>query len=392
MSRLSRISIRLPCLFFVAVCTLAAAEPPLRVLTATLNQMRGRDPDSPGPRGASPPLTMAKHQLREWVESRLKTLTMAGDEAQLAKTLNNELKAAKLSCDGNAVCAGENAVGYLGELKMSLIGKYLLLQTQLGILCGHDESAYLYNRAGDEWHLFWQTEQNDYREGKYRPQRIEKVLLADQGRPNDVLILTLGWQPWCSSNWHDVYFRAFRPGPTTNQEPIIEGAEYAFLAGDHWLDGSVEPNGVLVQYSSESLDAGVLIRKVVRRYKVEPDSVERIDPIALSPRDFVDEWRRQNWNESAAWTEQIRRAALENVHKKLPRAGMSGEYGPTLRCASQPDLWQVEARFPDVPTPYFLIRWRPPDTFRMVDITSQPTDGCKDVDKDADVSRTLFPP
>ena len=47
-------------------------------------------------RGASPQLTIAKHQLRDWAESRLKSLPFGGDEAEFSRLLNADLRSAGL--------------------------------------------------------------------------------------------------------------------------------------------------------------------------------------------------------------------------------------------------------------------------------------------------------
>jgi hypothetical protein len=87
-----------------------------------------------------------------------------------------------------------------------------VVRTAVGIpQCGADESAYAYKQnENHEWHRFWQSEQDDYQDGKYFPQRLRQVLISPVDfRPNadrsEHLILTLGTEPWCSSKWHDVY-------------------------------------------------------------------------------------------------------------------------------------------------------------------------------------------
>lgn len=87
-----------------------------------------------------------------------------------------------------------------------------MVQTAVGIECGFDESAYTYEWDGDRWRRFWQSEQDDYGEKKYLPQRLHAVLISPtdyrtDGDKSAHLVLTLGDLPWCSSNWRDVYIR-----------------------------------------------------------------------------------------------------------------------------------------------------------------------------------------
>lgn len=68
-----------------------------------------------------------------------------------------------------------------------------------------------------------------------------------------------------------------------------------------------------------------------------------------------------------------------------------------MHCNAQ-DLWQVGVDFkPDEDAArkkpiYFLVRWRPPYKFSMVQVNDRPTPGCTQRDRDADETpRTMFP-
>src|SRR6267154_3311457 len=74
-----------------------AADLRLDALRSSLIGMRGKPQESSHLRGATPQLTAAKHQLRDWVESRLMSLTQTGDEGEFQRKLNSELHGAQLS-------------------------------------------------------------------------------------------------------------------------------------------------------------------------------------------------------------------------------------------------------------------------------------------------------
>ena len=68
-----------------------------------------------------------------------------------------------------------------------------------------------------------------------------------------------------------------------------------------------------------------------------------------------------------------------------------------MHCPRSPDLWQVGMNFSPLETSpakesseYFLVRWRPPYHFTMVEISDHPKPGCTEEDKEADEPRTLF--
>jgi hypothetical protein len=67
-------------------------------LRSSLMQMRGKPVNYGGLRGATPQLTVVKHQLRDWIESRLPGLSQRGDEGDLERKLNSELGGGGLFC------------------------------------------------------------------------------------------------------------------------------------------------------------------------------------------------------------------------------------------------------------------------------------------------------
>jgi hypothetical protein len=381
----------------------ADTAPLLNALGSSLAGMRGKAPGSDGERGATPQLTVTKHLLRDWVESRLHALPQSGDEGALERKLNAELREAKLFCGEGTPdqqpCPESTSIGYLHDLKFRRSSSFLILKTSVGIECGTDESAYLYSWSDEGWRRVWQTEQDTYTKDAYKPQTIHSVLISPYNRANDYIVLTLGSESWCSSSLHDVYYRAFRLGPDAEALPLLEGAEWARIDGDQPIRGSVTANEILVEFN---LVAGVGDYMAVRHYKIDHDGVIRIDPLALSPRDFVSEWIIHDWTQMAMWSETANRKSMRDWHGKLhgdPNLGIF--LYPTMHCAATPDLWQVGLEFSDPPTPlnaepngtYFLVRWRPPYTFTMVQVSDRPSAACTEEDrKTDDEPHTLFPP
>ncbi len=395
--------------FFVllAVCWPGLAEDThLAALRSSLIAMRGKSPGSGAPRAATPQLTVAKHQLRDWVESRLATFTLRSDEGEFERSLNSELRQAKLFYADERAPEQQPSPdwtlsGFLGDLTLRRRAGFLILRTDFGIQCGYDQSAYVFSWSGEGWRRVWQTEQNTYTEKEYKPQVLHAVLISPYTKANDYMVLTLGSESWCWSTWHRVYYRAFRMGPDPQAGPLLEGAELAYLGSrEPPIQGSVALNDVLVEFSIHSIDAGVHSREAVRHYRIDQDKVKRIDPLALTPRDFVDEWLTHDWKETAFWSEPANRRSMLEWHSRLHKDLVSGRFiHPTMHCPQTPDLWQVGVDFSDPPTPigaepkgtYFLVRWRPPYEFTMVEVSDHSWPACREEDRKADEHRTLFP-
>jgi hypothetical protein len=212
------------------------------------------------------------------VESRLKELPVGSDGSSLERKLNAELRDVRLICgdgkDNGRTCPDSTLVGFLEELKFHWSRSFLIIQTGLGIACGFDESAYVYSHSDEGWRRIWQTEQNIYTEQAYKPQMIHEVLISPYSPANNYIVLTLGTETWCSSNWHDVYYRAFRLEPDPNAAPLVGGAEWAYLGEYHPIQGSVTRKDALIEFTIGSIDGGVHSRSAIRHYSIRERAIQ----------------------------------------------------------------------------------------------------------------------
>jgi hypothetical protein len=119
---------RLKWLALFAMCLPSLSDNGLDSFRESLLAMRDKPIDSGGPGGAVPQLATAKHQLRDWVESRLN-----------AELLDAKLFRGYYGVKGRPPCADWSLRGFLNELKLHRSGIFLILETGVGIECGCDE-------------------------------------------------------------------------------------------------------------------------------------------------------------------------------------------------------------------------------------------------------------
>src|SRR5262249_47418848 len=144
----------------------------------------------------------------------------------------------------------------------------------------------------------------------------------------------------------------------------------------------------IIEFTQRSVDSGVHNREALRHFLIEGDRVRRVAPVALSPRDFVDEWMTRPWSESHEWCSS---QGLSKWHQKLSADFVGGDFlGDTTHCQT-PDLWQVgfhpriaKRNFAPEPDVYFLVRWTPPYRFALVGISDNPWPRCTQADPEAD--------
>jgi hypothetical protein len=360
-----------------------AQDSGLRALQETLVSLRAHG-------NITPELTVAKHQLRDWIEAQLSSVVHDDDVEPLERRVNDALK----DVDAPARPDDQILLGSIGNVRIQQEPGMLVVITGVGIPCQFDQSAYGYKRVDGRWKRVWETEQTDYAPEKYDPRFLTAVHVwqsygKDQ-QAGPAYVMALGHSWGCSSNWHNVHYRVWRVDAASKL--LLDRSESAWLRRGAFLVGSIKGDGidekapidVLVEFTQASIDPGVHNREAVRHFRIEGEKVHRIDPVALSPRDFVDEWLTRSWEESSAWS-AFPRASI--WHEKIK----GGEFIDTTKRCRTPDLWQVglsDEKFK--PAFFFLVRWGPPYHFTMVNIADKPWPACTIDDPQADQWRTLF--
>lgn len=361
--------------------TMQAPEPQLAALRSTIVPLREHANDNREIRGATKELTTAKHQLRDWIESRLAKFAQDGEQGALAEELHAGVRDSQLFCDDDKECF-PSYLGYLDEIQVNREGEFLIVETAVGIWCGFDYSAYVYKWNGGRWQRIWENEQNTYTETKYLPQIIHAVQISSPDANGNRLLMTLGARPGCSAAFQPVYFRVW-PMNARNEvqsAPVLDAAEMV-SAVDPPIEGRLKPDDVLLTFTVGGTGYGES-HKAVRHFEVRGGRARQVDPIAVTPRDFVEEWLGASWTQSAGRSES---ASLKPWHAKLHRDDGQGDFpDPAMRCTGSSDLWQIGTHLHDAPKTYYLVRWRKPYSFAMVGVSGNPYPDCTIADPKGD--------
>lgn len=344
----------------------------LRATLATLHQHRSENANT---LGARPELTVAKHQLRDWFERRLASLGATPDEDASNRAFQEAL--ASLFCPDGCVFS---ALGFIDTVRLRHTGEFLVIRTSVGIRCGYDDSAYVYQWIGTTWQRIFETEQDVYTKTGYRPQTIYDVQISPPDANGNRFALTLGARSSCADAFQPMYYRIWALGKALGARPskprlLLDGQEIIF-AGDYPpVKGTLSADDMRIEFTAGGTGYG-LSHQAVRHFEVLGDSVKQVDPIAPTPRDFVEEWLAAPWKQSVARSESpsLESPSLETWHRKLHRDDGMGDFpDPPVQCSSDRELWQIGIRLHGVSTEtFYLVRWRQPDRFTMTDIAEHP--------------------
>jgi hypothetical protein len=198
-------------------------------------------------------------------------------------------------------------------------------------------------------------------------------------------IVTHDVAPWCSSTWSSIRYTVLRPTDEPLRPKILLSASDGMWFGNEDFGSlTVQKNAFDLRFHSYSIDTGVHNRVWIRHYSVIGDTVHRIQPVAVSPRDFVDEWVESPWEQAALWSSTSAIGNLRKVHETLSKLREATnsllEYDSVYACSESADRYQVEVSeevepdFKTARTFYFQVLGR--STYTMVRASKERDPNC----------------
>jgi len=344
----------------------------------------------------------ARAQLRGWIDTQLATFKYNGDTAAFEKSLNGQIAAADLTCIDvkppgydRCVSPGErDARGYLGAIEVARVRGFLIVQSQIGVSCGFDETAYVYEWVKDGWRLLIDTSRKPDSNGVFVPEQIQQVQFGqpDKLPKDEIVLLATSASLACAPPPRQVHFRVWSAKQGVGSALLIDGREGNAVIGrrDPAVSARFEGSDVLVEMDVMSLDPKRGRRVVVQRFAITEQTPRRIAPFALTPRDFVEEWLRAPWSVASAWTQTAARAALERIHADINAGELRASFpNPTSRCEKEDGVVQVAVRLPNGER-FFRIKHDPAGAYEMRGADSTSSPACRTPDAGLDAARTLF--
>lgn len=344
---------------------LASAQD-LNGVRAALEALRPNAQEHRDTRGATAALTPIKHGLRDWAEAGLIGL-VEGEDHFNRQFQDAAAKAGLLCPDGCPL----TALGYADAVRVRRQGEFLVMLTSVGIQCGYDDSAYLYQRHDRTWRRIFETEQNNYTPKGYFPQTIYSVQVSPPDPTGARLIVTLGSKPGCSNAFQPLYYRLWRiASNSANPKLLLDSSETAYIGAYPPALATLSSTDVRIEFTAGGTGYGEG-HQAERHFSVNAAGAKQVEPIAPTPRDFVEEWLAAPWKQIAPLSES---PSLEAWHTKLHRDDGMGDFPETpVQCSNDPSLWQIGIRLHDVSgETYYLVRWRQPDHFTLAEIADHP--------------------
>jgi len=229
----------------------------------------------------------------------------------------------------------------------------LAIEVALGIECGEDTMLFLFEPTERNWteRLRWQAPKYS-KVGDAFGDFFLHTLVQKPGSDAWRLVVVHG-RPWCTSRFSGFGIDVLEPTINSPQPRVVWHTGRGYSRGD--FEPSLKASGNIFEFRING-DAMLFDtdrafeRRVIYRYRVSGDTVDRIEPIAVNARGFVEEWLEMPWNEAAAQTAAPAGTSLKEVHESYQQESTKDDnifikhaYGPVLACKS-PREFQIEIK------------------------------------------------
>jgi len=217
----------------------------------------------------------------------------------------------------------------------------LIVATQLWVPCGSqdpDAKVYVFQGGIRKWNLLISADADFDPLMESEESGVQYHL--SPADPSGKFYLAIAHSPpSCRDEPPYVRYEILLPGQSDDGSKTIFSRREA--VNDHFKP----PFRLQAEADWFSLTRGI-VRKLdgepgvsIARYKISGDQVMRIQPLALTPENFLDEWTQLDWEEASHWSAPTHRAEIEAWHASLHGlANDSAEFESVQACPATGDL------------------------------------------------------
>jgi hypothetical protein len=254
----------------------------------------------------------------------------------------------------------------------------LAIAVRFQIECGEDAVLTIFAFANGTWTEVLRAQSKPYTSISAAWASFDYVISPsdDSGR---WYVLTKTVAPWCSSTWSMIDYSVLRPAPQTiDPKMLLSRSDSIWWGSDDFGTLTANKNDFDIRFHAESIDTGVHNRVWVRHFRIEGDTIERIPPVALSPRDFVDEWIVSPWDEAMAWSNRSAKPDLAKMHAKLSQHKFhdSFNYDSATRCPGPAPLYQIAVDSDETNENFYFVV-SGDGGYRMDAVSTTPAPSCR---------------
>jgi hypothetical protein len=311
-------------------------------------------------------------------ESDLTKLVDANKPERLSQTSNDTATQPSESLYGGAL--------QINVTKPEAGPELIAVQASFNVGCGDDTMLLIYQWKRDAWQPAVRWQSSDYKEILGAFGDFFQFIILPQNEPGEWLVAVAHGTPWCTSRWSAYDLDLIQPATKPVPQRVIVHRNAGYIRGDVDPTLILAPGGFELRLQTGQLDVDLMTRMGVYRYRLVDNKLQRVQPIAMNGRDFVDEWLLSDWSDAIRWTASAHLTNLQNVHAGVAKRHAHESavhtlfsYGPVRRCTGDSKHFQVEFDRDPGATTYFQIE-EGENSFTMLDASSVPDPRCKGAD------------
>jgi len=192
--------------------------------------------------------------------------------------------------------------------------RLLGIVARIPIECGTDAMLFVYEYADGSWQqrLLWRSKPYSQVSGAFE---AFDYLVSPPDKVGGWYVLTKNIAPWCSSTWSSIRYAVLRPSPAS-AKVVFQSDDEIWWGSDDFGSIAANAQDFEVRFHASSIDMGVHNRVWIRHFLIDGARVQRVQPVALTPRDFVDEWIRSPWQQASRWSAPHNKT-LHRWHERL---------------------------------------------------------------------------
>lgn len=234
--------------------------------------------------------------------------------------------------------------------KPALIG----ITADFPVQCGSDAVLSVFAPDGASWGevLRWQSKPYAQVSGAFGS---FEYAISSRDRSGGWYVVAKSVAPWCTSTWSVIRYTTMRSGADAAEPKILHAAEHSIWWGnDDFGRLTVNEADFYLRFHTSSLDIDAHNREWLGHFSVVGDSVRRVQPVAASPRDFVDEWIASPWTEAIHWSDAGGDTVLQTWHETLNKKRSLGFQAVRLCPTGRANHYQIELQADDDEQHYYF--------------------------------------
>ncbi len=251
----------------------------------------------------------------------------------------------------------------------------LAIITKFQVECGEDTLLMIFADGGGGWNEVLHAQSKPYTTIADAWASFDYAISPPDGSGH-WYVLTKTVAPWCSSTWSEIRYTVLRPVPASADPKILlSRSDSIWWGSDDFGTVTADRNDFAVRFHAESIDTGVHNRVWVRHFRIDDNGIRRIPPVALSPRDFVDEWIISSWDEAIGWSAVD--AGLAKMHAKLSDRKFhdSFNFDSAIKCGGAATRFQIAVKSDATDEKFYFLVSGDFD-FRMDAVSPAPNPSC----------------